>query len=247
VPVPDPAASTPSRRGWRRWAPALVAILLALYGAFELGRWAAGYSVVDAVVERVRLEWRVAELGRAGDRLRRELAAAQTAREMDREAQREAQRMLGEMQAEAGRQQQELQFYRGVLAREFGTGVLRVRDLVVRPAGRTSYVIEATLVQAGGRDAQARGELALWIDGTRAGAIARLDLSQVTADARRSLPFSLRYFQALQVPVTLPEGFEPASVTVELRSPAAGSAPERRTFTWRAEASDALTPSRKGE
>ena len=232
--------------GWRRLAvPALS--VLALYGAFELGRWAAGYSVVEAVVERVRLEARVAELGRAGDALRRKLAAAETGREVDREAQREEQRMLGQMQAEAGRQQQELQFYRGVLAREFGTGVLQVRELVVRPAGALAWVIEATLVQAGGRDATARGELGLWIDGTRNGAILRLDLAQVTADARRSLPFSLRYFQALKVPVTLPAGFEPASVTVELRSPAAGSAPERRTFAWRSGASDVLTPPRKGE
>ena len=153
--------------------------------------------------------------------------------------------MLGELQAEVARQQQELQFYRGVLAREFGAGTLRVQDLGVRRQGGPeagSFVLEAMLVQAGARDGVARGELALTIDGTQAGALVRLPLDEVTGDRRRTVPFSLRYFQALEIPVTLPAGFTPASVTVELRSPAAGPTPERRTFPWRPGAAGTLTP-----
>jgi hypothetical protein len=153
--------------------------------------------------------------------------------------------MLGELQAEVARQQQELQFYRGVLAREFGAGTLRVQELAVRRlagAEPGAFVVSVMLVQAGARDSVARGELALTIDGTRAGALLRLPLAEVTGDRRRTVPFSLRYFQALEVPVTLPAGFAPASVTVELHSAAAGTSPERQSFPWSPGAAGTLTP-----
>jgi hypothetical protein len=241
---------TSSGRRWARRALAAVAGLTLLYLAFETGRWAAGYSIVEAVVTQASLESRLAEQASATAALQSEKAGAGVRRTIDREASREAQRMLGQLQAEVARQQQELQFYRGVLAREFGAGTLRVQDLTVRrPDGQESgsFVLDAMLVQAGGRDTVARGELALTIEGTQAGALMRLPLAEVTDGRRRSVPFSLRYFQALQIPVTLPAGFAPASVTVELRSAAAGPSPERQTFPWRLGATGTLTPGSRGE
>lgn len=236
----------PGAGKWQRHALRVGALLLALGAAFEGGRWVAGYSVITAMAGRAELESRIDQMTGNESMLRRELASAEVGRRIDREATREAQRMLGELQAEVARQQQELQFYRGVLAREFGAGTLRVQELTVRTAGADSFVLSVMLVQAGARDTMARGELALTIDGTRAGALARLPLADVTGDRRRTVPFSLRYFQALEVPVTLPAGFVPASVTVELRSSTAGTAPERRTFPWRPAAGDTLTPRSPG-
>ena len=58
-------------------------------------------------------------------------------------------------------------------------------------------------------------------------------MSQLGGDHRRELPFSLRYFQQLEVPIELPEGFVPASLLVEYRR--GRNEPVRQSFTWRVE------------
>jgi len=223
-----------TRPRWLRIGLIVVAALAVFYGGFEFGRSSAGYGIINATLQRLEFGHRARDLGQENETLQQRVAVAEIGQRVDRQAQTEAQRMIGDLQAESVRQQQELQFYRGLVARQFGAGTLRVQELKIRREDGRRYRVHITLVQTATRDAIANGTVSFAIDGTRGGALVELPLAEVEANRRRELPFSLRFFQQLEVPIELPERFEPASLQVEYRQ-GRNAEPARQTFSWRVE------------
>lgn len=222
----------PSR--WRIAALAAAALALA-YGGFELGRLAAGYSVVSAMQDGIELRRRNRALAERNEALERRAAAAELGQRVDRQAQSDARQMMGELQAETARQRQELQFYRGLVARQFGAETLRVQELRVRPADEGRFRVLITLVQAATRDTVANGAVTLAVEGSEAGERRRLALPEIEPDQRGELPFSLRFFQQIEVTIALPEDFAPESLVIEYRLGRSAEL-QRQTFPWRVEA-----------
>lgn len=221
----------PTPAGWRRLAALAIGFAL-LYGAFEYGRSVAGYGALSSLMQRQALASRVSALTQERDQLQRRLAAGVAVQRADAEAQSEAQAMMGELQAELARQQQELDFYRGLVAERFGTGNVKVQELAVRPGEAGGYLVIVTLVHTATRDATATGWLTLAVSGSRGGSLARLPLAEVTADGRQRVDLSLRYFTTVEVPITLPEDFSPASIELEFRTNRSGPDPIRQDFPW---------------
>lgn len=219
---------------WPRIGLITAAALAVFYGGFEFGRTSAGYAIVNSTLERVERGRRTRELRAENESLQQRVATAEIGQRIDRQAQSEAQRMIGDLQAESARQQQELQFYRGLVARQFGAGTLRVQEVKVRAVEDRRYLVLITLVQAAARNAVAQGTVSFAIDGTRGGALVQLPLSEVELNKRRELPFALRFFQQIEVPIELPERFSPTSLRLEYRQ-GRGAEPSRQTFSWRVE------------
>lgn len=219
---------------WRIAAVAVAALVL-VYVAFELGRAVSGYSVVAALKQGIELRRENRGLEQANEALERRAATAELGQRVDRQAQSDAQRMMGELQAETARQQQELQFYRGLVARQFGAGTLRVQELRIRPEQERRFRVLITLVQAASREGVANGTATFTVKGFARGEAEELALAEIEPDKRRELPFSLRFFQQIEVVVELPEGFEPAELVIEYRT-GRNEEPRRQTFPWRVEA-----------
>lgn len=238
-------AAAPGRGRLRQAAAWLVGLAL-LYASFELGRSLAGHSVVAAFQQRSLLSQRLGELERARAGLERQLAARDVVQLADREAQSETQAMIGELQAELARQQQELDFYRGLVAEKFGAGTLKVQELSVRPEGGARYTLVVTLVQTATRDAIVKGTLSVALDGSRGGALVQLPMTELTPEGRKAVSFSLRYLKTLEVPLELPANFRPAAVQLEFRSERSGPEPQRQTFPWKSVLAGARAPALTG-
>lgn len=219
---------------WRIGALAAVALAL-FYGGFELGRAVSGYSIVSSMKRGIELRRENRALAAESEALARRVATAELSQRVDRQAQADAQRMMGELQAETARQQQELQFYRGLVARQFGAGTLRVQELRIRPEEQRQFRVLITLVQAATRDTVANGTVTFTVGGTQGGEPRQLTLGEIEPDKRRELPFSLRFFQQIEVPIELPENFQPAELVIEYRI-GRNEEPRRQTFPWRVEA-----------
>jgi hypothetical protein len=98
-----------------------VGVLLAgtiLYSAFELGRYDAGFRVVDSVRGALSASRRIRTLESENENQRRQLEAAETARRVDREGYAQVERSLGDMQSQIARLNQDLSFYRGLVQPE---------------------------------------------------------------------------------------------------------------------------------
>jgi hypothetical protein len=232
-----------SEKFGKRWLTALAALgILALaYGGFELGRASAGYFVVSSMIERLDLRKRNQSLSDENDALRHRVAVAEVGQKVDRQAQTDAQRMMGELQAETARQKQELQFYRGLVVRQYGSGALRVQELSVRAEEEERrYRVLITLVQAATRDTVANGTVTFSVEGTQGAETATLPLADVEIDGRRQFPFSLRFFQQIEVPIELPLDFRPGRLHVEYQL-GRNREPSKQTFDWRVEGGE--TPS----
>ena len=219
---------------WSRVGVVVVTALAVFYGGFELGRASAGFGILSSTFERLELGRLARRLDEENETLQRRVATAEIGQRIDRQAQSEAQRIIGELQAETARQQQELQFYRGLVARQFGAGTLRVQELKIRPVEDRRYRVLITLVQAASRDTIANGTVTFAVDGTRRGALIQLPLAALELNKRRELPFSLRFFQQIEVPIELPDRFSPTSLQIEYRE-GGGVAASRQTFAWRVE------------
>ena len=224
----------PRRRGWLGIVAA-IGILALCYAAFEFGRASAGYFVVSSMLERLDLRRRNQALTDENDGLRHRVAVAEVDQKVDRQAQSDAQQMMGELQAETARQKQELQFYRGLVVRQYGSGTLRVQELSVHPAEEERrFRVLITLVQAATRDTIANGTVTFAVEGRKGEENATLPLAEIEPDRRRQFPFSLRFFQQIEVPIELPLDFEPERLHVEFQL-GRNREPSKQTFDWRVE------------
>jgi len=216
-------------------ALAVAAVLAFGYGAFELGRSSAGYFVVNSMLERLELRRRSQALEADNEALRHRVAVAEVGQQVDQQAQADTQRMMGELQEETARQKQELQFYRGMVVRQYGTGALRVQEVRVEADDEERrFRVLITLVQATTRDTIANGTVTFSVEGMQGKEAKLLALPEIEIDKRKQFPFSLRFFQQIEVPVELPLDFTPERLHVEWRL---GRNPDgtKQTFDWRVE------------
>jgi hypothetical protein len=94
---------------------AVVGAIVILYAAFEIGRYDAGFRVVDSVRGALAASSRIRDLEAENEKQRNQLEAAEVARRVDREGYKQVERSLGDMQSQIARLNQDLSFYRGLV------------------------------------------------------------------------------------------------------------------------------------
>jgi hypothetical protein len=221
---------------WRRrviWALSVVGAVLFVYLTYEWGRYDGGYSVLAMSQERRDYEAKIGTLDRELTTLRAKIANAETARDVEHKSYADVERGLGELQTQVQRQNEELAFYRGIVAPEDGVGGLRVQRLQVLTGGAEGhYVLRVVLMQSMRQENTISGGVKIELVGTRAKQPARLNLSDLGVEVRDSgeWPFSFRYFQNLETEIAVPADFEPVSVEVAVRS--SRQSPFQQSFPW---------------
>jgi hypothetical protein len=210
------------------------------YLCFELGRYQAGYSMLDQRREMAHARQQLTEERAASEELRRQVAILETSREIDRETYARVEADLGELQAQIQAQEEELVFYRGIVSPQDGVAGLRIQSLEVVPAdAERHYVLRLVLVQAIVHSRRVAGVVRLHLQGTRDGQPASYDLEELaTAEGNGAggydMAYSFRYFQGLECELVLPVGFEPASLLVEIWPSEPRGERVQQTFEWSA-------------
>jgi hypothetical protein len=219
-----------------RWTYALAALVAAasLYLSFELGRYESGYSMLDHRRERAGLAAELAEERVASDELRRQLAIAETAGDIDRATYSEVESTLGELQAQIQAQEEELVFYQGIVSPQDRIAGLRIQSLEVSPSdGEGRYVMRLLLVQAIVHNRRVSGAVKLQLEGAQDGQTAAFDAAELVVPGEPyDMDYEFRYFQGLETELALPVGFEPQRVTVEIWPNEARAERINQTFDW---------------
>ena len=222
----------------------LVACLVTLVGVFglyviyELGRYNAGYDRQAVGQQRTELEVKIEHLEAENRGLRTRLAELDTIRLGRAREQAEVARAMGDLQAQVAKQSQELAFYRGVVAQGAANLGLKIEDLRITAAPRPDvYVAHLALVRSGRAETVAAGTLLLSVDGELAGGEKTLDLAALTGGRQQTLRYNFRYFQDFDQELSLPAGFRPAHLVVEVHSSRGDVTPLSQTFLWSIEAS----------
>jgi hypothetical protein len=226
----------------RRWVTLAILLLLAglaLYVMFELGRYKAGYDAMQAAAQRDGLTQQIDKLERVQRELRVQLAAAEQTRVGEGRERAEVARTIGELQAQVARDQQEMGFYRGLVAQPgqpVGDAVRVQQFRISTLPGDQHYALRFSLSRLQRPEEAINGTIVITVDGSRDGGAASADLKDLTG-GKNELAFNFRYFAAIEQPVTLPEDFKPERVTIEVRPGRKGVAPYRQSFVWSADPS----------
>jgi hypothetical protein len=224
----------PKRRAWFFAGFAAIGLVV-LYGIFELGRYDAGFRVVDSVRGALSASARIRELESEVEQQRAQLAAADVARRVDREGYKQVERSLGDMQSQIARLNQDLSFYRGLVQPDSTVHVKVQQMQIVPDALAGKYRLKFVLMQTGKPDSNAAGNLNLTINGLERGRPASLDYSQVAQSHRGTLVYAFRYFEDYDEPVQLPAGFEPTRIDTEVHSGRDQGHGFRQAFVWKAQ------------
>jgi hypothetical protein len=226
----------PKRRAVLLGAAVLLALAV-LYAAFELGRYDAGFRVVDSVRGALSASARIRSLEAENEKQRSQLEAAEVARRVDREGYKQVERSLGDMQSQIARLNQDLSFYRGLVQPDSVIHVKVQQMQIVPETGSGQYHLKFVLMQTGKPDKEVAGSALITIDGLQQGKPSSVTLGQIASSRRVSLAYSFRYFQDYDEPIQLPQGFEPTRVGIEIHSgkDRDPSHSFRQAFVWKAQ------------
>src|SRR5208283_2490499 len=186
-------AHAPKRRAVLLGSAALLAAFI-LYAAFELGRYDAGFRVVDSVRGALAASRRIRDLEGENARQRTQLEAADVARRVDREGYSQVQRSLGDMQSQIARLNQDLSFYRGLVQPDSLIHV-KVQQMQIVPEAGGHYRLKFVLMQTGKSEKVVSGTATLGIDGLMQGKPQDITFAQLSPNHRVSLAYSFRYFE----------------------------------------------------
>jgi hypothetical protein len=223
----------PRRRAWVLGSMG-VAVALVLYAAFELGRYEAGFRVVDSVRGALAASARIRGLETENAQLHRDLAAADVARRVDREGYKQVERSLGDMQSQIARLNQDLSFYRGLVQPDPSVHV-KVQQMQIVPESPGTYHLKFVLMQTGKPEKEVTGSVSMVIDGLLDGKPIILTYAEVSPNHHLSLAYSFRYFEDYDEIIQLPAHFEPTRVGVEIHAGRDTTRSFRQAFVWKAQ------------
>lgn len=220
----------------------ILAIVLAVVGfvglgvAFEFGQYHAGYNVLTAIQERARLEGSIKQLQESNSTLQSRIIELDTMNSGHTREDQVVARTIGDLQAQVARQTEELAFYRAVVAEgapAIGVRIGTVRLSASKPADH--FLVHVSLVRAGKTDGMTTGSVSLTVDGQGAsGKPTNLDGQALAAGGDADVTYDFRYFQDVEQTVTLPPGFRPEHLTVQVSSNRKDVPPLTQTFPWSA-------------
>jgi len=226
----------PKRRAVLLGAAVLLGVGV-LYAAFELGRYDAGFRVVDSVRGAFSASARIRSLEAENAKQRSQLEAAEVARRVDQEGYKQVNKSLGDMQSQIARLNQDLSFYRGLVQPDSVIHVKVQQMQIVPETVSGQFRLKFVLMQTGKPDAVVAGSAAIAVEGLMRGKPSTLSFGQVAPNRRVSLAYSFRYFQDYDEPIQLPQGFEPTRVEVEIHSSRDRDLSHsfRQAFVWKAQ------------
>lgn len=225
----------------RRVGLALLLLILAVPAAFYAGsRWQA-YSTQAGLAELQAVQARLVELEQESDRLRQRLAVSSSGEKVAQRANEQNRLTIKLLEEQIFKQQQDLAFYKGVLAPASRREGLRIRTFELQATDTPRiFRYKILLSRVGKDDKPLQGQLQVTVEGQQGGKDISLELASLTQGSGDSLheqaiPFAFRHFQAIPeagrfAELRLPEGFVPRQVRV--RAEVKGEKPLERTFNW---------------
>jgi Sec-independent protein translocase protein TatA len=221
---------------WRLLLAAIVVVVLVgLWGLYELGRYQAGYNLIEVRSERHQLRSERDELQKRVRQLREEKVALERAREIEAQAHKEVQSDLKVLQDEILELKEELAFYRGIVSPGDMASGLRIQSFNVRKNPRTdAYRYQVVLTQVLKNDNFTSGTVDMEIEGIRerGGEKTTLSLSDVSVPSEDRIHFRFKYFQEFEGDLELPEGFVPFRVNISVNPSGRRYEPIEETFDW---------------
>lgn len=218
-------------------------LVLCMPLAFYAGGWWQQYTQPAGVGQPVE-PLRDKQLLREVDELRQRVAVLSSAEKVSQQANEQSRLTIKLLEEQIYKQQQDLAFYKGVLAPASRREGLRIKTFELQATDRPEHFrYKILLSRVGKGEAPLEGQLQVSIVGKQGEQDVTLELAELGADLPDALPeqpiaFAFKHFQAIPeagrfAELKLPEGFIPREIKV--RAEVKGEKPLLRTFKWNKE------------
>lgn len=206
---------------------ALLVLLAALAGGYYLG-------LAKSTLDRRYLA-SLEDMASANEKtiatLRQQLTDGKLARDVDREAAQELRTSIKGLRDEVAALEEEVRFYKSLMAPSSLERGLQVAKFEVSPAAAgDQFAYRILLTQVATRRDWIQGDVRVELTDPRSGQV--LSLTEIAELDAYPLKFRFRYFQDLTGVLTLPAGFEPQSVTVTAALRGSAAQRQEKTFDW---------------
>jgi hypothetical protein len=189
------------------------------------------YASVDE--NRSHLESANREIVEQNARLREKVAILERTVQVERKAYTDVDRFLRELQDEIYDLKQEVAFYRGIVLPSNRREPLVIQGIEVRRNGE-GRVFRYRVVLTGDmkNDKVIGGTIDLFISGESGGRPKRYSVAELSPGAPTSMRFQLKFFQKIEGEFTLPKGFVPREVLVQVTTASQGHEKIEKRFPW---------------
>ena len=221
-------------RPWRDSAQALVMLaimLMAGYTAYYFNQLDNVTRLGELKHERTSLQQYNNQLRLDNERLREQVATFERAAQIDIKAFSDVGDHLEALQDENLALEEEVAFYRNIVAENRDKG-LRIETFLIDREAQDSYRFELVLTRTMNSDKVVSGTIELSVAGVQGSQAKRLPLKDLSDPETSEIAFEFKYFQRLQGRLVLPPDFVPHQVYVKVN--AIGSRPSQTEmlFGW---------------
>jgi len=225
----------------RRVRVFVVLLVLCIPLAFYAGSFWQQQRQPAVQVEPASVAVRDEQLLREVDELRQRLVVLSSAEKVSQQANEQSRLSIKLLEEQIYKQQQDLAFYKGVLAPASRREGLRIKTFELQATDRPEHFrYKILLSRVGKGETPLEGQLQVSIVGKQGEQDVTLELAALTAGLPDALPdqaiaFAFKHFQAIPeagrfAELKLPEGFTPREIKV--RAEVQGEKPLLRTFKW---------------
>jgi cell division protein FtsB len=228
--APRIVASSEGWRLWLRYALLLLGILCLAGLAYFQGGSVGGVGLVGLQPDARQ---QIKELEAERDELRRELAMVKQAADIDRESILSIREKIKQFQDERLKMEEELAFLRGIVSTGSKKKTLRVQNFRLEPgleAGQ--YVYKFSVTQIINSGLIAKGKIDINVEGLQDGRTRIVDLSELSDDKASSIKMRFRYFQNIEGKLSIPDGFEPATINIEVKPSGKKLESVKESYNW---------------
>lgn len=212
----------------------LLIIMLVILGAYEYGRYMAGFDQYDYDQELDILRISLAEQTTKKEDALRSNARLSRGSDIEKDASSKINETLAECQTKTLKMREELTFYHNLVAPTKSKREIKVNKVVFTPDGKGAYSYKIVLIQIGRHDYLQRGYIELSVEGIKSdGSKVRLDLPTISIKkAKKRQVFGFKYFQNFEGGIRFPEGFEPLSLYIKAQPKSAKVPRVNAVYPW---------------
>ncbi|VXC92831.1 conserved hypothetical protein [Pseudomonas sp. 8Z] len=212
-------------------------LVLSIPLVFAAGWFIAYLGFAPDAEETQTLQARIVEQDKELEFLRQRLAVVGSGEKVGQQAMEQNRRTIKLLEEQVFALQQDVAFYKGVLAPGSRRDGLRIRAFELQATDDPlRFRYKLLLSRVGSAEQPLEGKLRISIEGKQDGKAAKLALAAVSEEFEgEKTPFSFKHFQSLPEAgrfgeLALPKGFVPSQVKVEAE--VSGQKLQSRTFKW---------------
>lgn len=212
----------------------LTAIVLAGLG---YGRYQGWEERRSAVIERDELRETLSELDKENEQLRQKTAVLSRGNQIDQKTYAEVRNTITDLNARIAQLENEVTFYKRVMAPSSEDQGLRVESWSVgQTLNPSRFSFKLVLTQAANNNDYIEGHALVSVVGMQGSTRRVLPLRDLSPDVKDlGVKFRFRFFQNVSGEMVLPKGFKPEKIEVILQSTGRKAMRVEKNYEWSAQ------------